>query len=705
VLVAAFAVGGLERAFHGDVRFAKGCKDTPFRLIFAIVTFGQTLTIPMPPIHYSIGADPIRPRHLKVRMEWTGSGGQTTLRLPQWRPGRYEQGNFTRNLVALQVISPSGVSPSGAMDNPRSNAPLRLTKTTASEWVLQHELDARLAIEYSYFANQPDAGACWVDPELLYVNPVHCCLYIPGQEHEPCTLQVDAGSGAGLRQVAIALPSEGEQRYAASSFHEMVDSPFLVSSKLHEIRWATEGVNFVLWIHGAEFPEGDESGRILRDFQAFCCEQILTMGSFPVDTFHFMLLALPFSFYHGVEHLRSTVLALGPQQHLWTSLYKELMGVASHELFHAWNIKSFRPDVLQTYRYEGLMFSELGYVYEGFTTYYGDLFLARCGVLNFEEYLDEVNAYLLRHTVNFGRYNHGLHESSMDTWVDGYSSLHSAPHRRVSIYAEGMLQALHLDLTLRHYSGNTLSLDDLMRFLWQEHGRNPQQGYGEAKLINWCERHLPAACDWNLYFQEHYAQAMSLEKRLGAMVRTVGCEMIVGPCEDSIKRYMGLQMLWNKGLPTVEHTVPGSPAAMAGLGPGDRWLAWQIVGHELATSVDSRPLILDQDRNAILSVPDDSSDLQAKARKILRETLVRAVGEPFASVVWHDANPDPSSLSVEAEQALAVLHANSLGHYSIAWMKGVDGIDFYNHYKITPDQKATAEQLATRAAWMASVTR
>ncbi|MBM3447416.1 MAG: M61 family peptidase, partial [Bacteroidetes bacterium] len=60
----------------------------------------------MPTIHYSIGPDPIRPRHLKVRMEWTASGGQTTLRLPQWRPGRYEQGNFTRNLVDLQVKSP-----------------------------------------------------------------------------------------------------------------------------------------------------------------------------------------------------------------------------------------------------------------------------------------------------------------------------------------------------------------------------------------------------------------------------------------------------------------------------------------------------------------------------------------------------------------------------------------------------------------------
>jgi len=89
----------------------------------------------------------------------------------------------------------------------------------------------------------------------------------------------------------------------------------------------------------------------------------------------------------------------------------------------------------------------------------------------------------------------------------------------------------------------------------------------------------------------------------------------------------------------------------------------------------------------------------------LRETLVRTVGEPSASVEWHDANPDPSSLSLGAKQALAVLHTNSLGHCSIAWMKAVDGVDFYNHYKITPDQQATAEQLATRAAWMASVTR
>ena len=654
----------------------------------------------MPQIHYSVGADPQRPRHLKVRMEWTSLGEQTALRLPQWRPGRYEQGNFTRNLVALTANYPER-----APINLESNAPIRVTKTTAYEWVLQHAVGASISVEYSYFANQPDAGSCWVDQELLYVNPVHCCLYLPGQEHEPCTLHLDIEHGTAERQVAIALTADGHNGYAASSFHELVDSPFMVSSNLHAIRWAAEGVNFVLWIHGKTFPEGDEGSRILKDFQTFCSEQILTMGSFPVDTFHFIVLALPYSFYHGVEHLRSTVLALGPHQHLWTSLYKELMGVASHELFHAWNIKSIRPSAMQPYRYEGLMFSSLGYVYEGFTTYYGDLFLVRSGVLSFEEYLEEVNAYLLRHTMNYGRFNHGLHESSVDTWVDGYSSLQSAPHRRVSIYAEGMLQALHLDLTLRYHSQNALSLDNLMRFLWQEHHRNPYQGYSEHDLIAWLERNLPAACDWSLYFEEHYAQAMSLENRLSLVLKSVGCDLVLCPCEDSIQRFLGIQMNWNKGLPTVDHTVSGSPAALGGLGPGDRWLAWQVL-HGAPTdlrAIESMPL--DAEASNILRGIEDPSILQTIARQILGEIVEAKNDSILGSNAWGNTNPDHTSLVVEYDQTLAILHVNGLGHHGITLMTGSVEVTFYNHYKITPSEQVTAEQGVNRAAWIGSVRR
>lgn len=59
----------------------------------------QTLHLPLPmmtpPIQtealYTVGLDPERPRHLRVEVQWSVDGDQTLFRLPQWRPGRYEQ--------------------------------------------------------------------------------------------------------------------------------------------------------------------------------------------------------------------------------------------------------------------------------------------------------------------------------------------------------------------------------------------------------------------------------------------------------------------------------------------------------------------------------------------------------------------------------------------------------------------------------------
>ena len=48
--------------------------------------------------------------------------------------------------------------------------------------------------------------------------------------------------------------------------------------------------------------------------------------------------------YHGVEHITSTVCALGPGYNLMKGeLYENLLGVSCHELFHAWNVKTIRP--------------------------------------------------------------------------------------------------------------------------------------------------------------------------------------------------------------------------------------------------------------------------------------------------------------------------------------------------------------------------
>ena len=122
------------------------------------------------------------------------------------------------------------------------------------------------------------------------------------------------------------------------------------------------------------------------------------------------------------------------------------------------------------YNFQGENYHETGFVTEGVTTYYGDLFLIRSGVYSFEEYLSELNKLLKRHYENEGRKNYSVVESSYDLWLDGYEP--GIPGRKVSIYNEGALAALILDLTIRLKFSNKKSLDDVMRLMWQKHGED-----------------------------------------------------------------------------------------------------------------------------------------------------------------------------------------------------------------------------------------
>ena len=74
-----------------------------------------------------------------------------------------------------------------------------------------------------------------------------------------------------------------------------------------------------------------------------------------------------------VPALTTTVITLGPSHQVFKDLYKELLGVSSHELYHVWNVKSIRPTDMLPYNFSHENYSELGYVYEGVTTYMGDL--------------------------------------------------------------------------------------------------------------------------------------------------------------------------------------------------------------------------------------------------------------------------------------------------------------------------------------------
>ena len=75
-----------------------------------------------------------------------------------------------------------------------------------------------------------------------------------------------------------------------------------------------------------------------------------------------------------------------------------------------------------------------------------------------------------------GRLKQSVAESSFDAWTRYYKQDENSPNALVSYYTKGSLVALGLDLLIRQETAGARSLDDVMRLLWQRHGRDFYQG-------------------------------------------------------------------------------------------------------------------------------------------------------------------------------------------------------------------------------------
>lgn len=514
-------------------------------------------------------------RFAKIELSVDGlDGEEVEFCLPSWRPGRYELGNFAKNIRSWKALGDDG-------------HPLPFRKKSKDVWIVSLGGSKSVKVRYDYYCAQPDAGACWIDEELVYINPIHCCLYLPERMHEPCIVHLALPEDYS---VACSLDSPSHGIFHAVDFHELVDSPWMASATLQTNSYELAGIQFHIWFHGNISPDWD---KILHDFRRFTEVQLQTMGGFPVKNYHFLVLALPFRFYHGVEHLRSTVLALGPAEKLMESpLYDDFTGVASHELFHVWNIKSIRPAEMLPYDYSVENYSRLGYVYEGVTTYYGDLFLVRCGVYSHAQYFDELNVRLQRHFDSHARFHLPVADASFDTWLDGYVS--GIPHRKTSIYDEGSLVALMTDLFIRRATSGKASLDDVMLVLYEDFGKR-KIGYSESDYIAIVER----VCGQSMsdFFVDYVYGTENYETLFVELLDEVGCDLVRKPSLKSNENKFGFRVTSEGSITRVTSVLPGSLAEHAGVGKEDEIVAVNGIKvesnlHELLSGDDGRPEVV-----------------------------------------------------------------------------------------------------------------
>ena len=505
----------------------------------------------MAQLHYHIGWNNPGTQLIDIRfVVQNNTQEKVNIQLPSWRPGRYELGNFAKNIRSFQVEDKNG-------------NPLPFQKLTKDLWSIEAGNCSEFHVIYTYYAVDLNAGSSYLDHEQLYVNPVNCCVFIPERINDSCQLELHLPDDY---QIAIDINStENKHCFAFDNFDRLADTPFIASANLLHREIHVADHTFHLWFMGDIEPDWD---RLDKDFSRFCLEQLETMGALPGKHFHFYFQILQTAFYHGVEHTYSTVCALGPGNKVFTSdFYDELLGVSSHELFHAWNVKTIRPSEMAPYNFTGENYSRLGWVYEGITTWYGDQFLLRSGVFDTKRYLVTLNDKLKRHFTSYGRFNQPVAEASFDTWLDGY--VPGIPHRKTSIYVEGSLIAFLIDSQLRERSNDSVSLDDLMRRLYDD--ARSGKSYSKESILS--HLHAISGIDFSYFYANYIEGTHDFEPELMRCFARIGLNLNMHLPFSEAEHRFGFRIQESAGQTTIAMFAPDSPAEKSGLLVGDQIIA------------------------------------------------------------------------------------------------------------------------------------
>ena len=395
------------------------------------------------------------------------------LSLPAWIPGSYMIREFARNIVRISAYSGRG------------RKPVNLTKLDKHTWQAA-PCPGPLTLEYEVYAWDLSVRAAHLDESHAFFNGSSVFLSVAGQEQVCHEVEIvrPAGPAYARWRVATALPRSGNTaaygfgRYQAASYDELIDHPVELGT-FSLIEFSACGVPHSMVITG---QHDSDMARLAADLKRVCEAQIrlfhgarATRRDVPFDRYLFLTLAVGEG-YGGLEHRASTALICARNDLPHAGLkqtsegYRTFLGLCSHEYFHAWNVKRIRPAAFTPYDLTRENYTRQLWAFEGITSYYDDLMLLRAGLISQSEYLDSLARTIRTVLRGAGRLKQPVAESSFDAWIKFYRQDENAPNAIVSYYAKGALTALCLDLLLREGSDGRVSLDDVMRRLWQRYG-------------------------------------------------------------------------------------------------------------------------------------------------------------------------------------------------------------------------------------------
>jgi len=407
-------------------------------------------------LNYTITPEPSA-QSIRVQLKLEAKGDSTEFRIPAWCPGYYVLQDYQKKISDVKVTDEKGHVL--AIQNPDSRG-----------WRVSAPAGTKLTLSYRVLGDEEGLGffAVNVRPHTVFVNGPAAFMYPDGRLLEPVKLKFDLPENW---DVATAMEPGEKGEWKADGYDELLDHPIQLG-KFERRSFTAEGIPFeAIFVSENEQyrPNMDEEAKQLSQLSR---PAIRMMDGAPFKKYFYLIHLSIGSFSGGLEHRSSTVLAVPNTSRLG------LHELATHEFFHAWNVKQIRPKALGPFDYTKKVREKDLWFSEGVTDYYAHRHSYQSGLRSADEMVQMLGDQIAELQDGKTRKSKTLEQAGLEAWENG-----SMGTGDLSYYTKGSVAGLVFDAAIRSATGGEKSLDDVMRLLFERH-RLPKPGFGENEILS-----------------------------------------------------------------------------------------------------------------------------------------------------------------------------------------------------------------------------
>lgn len=430
----------------------------------AFTVFAQT----NPNIHYTVSIpDPASHRyHVELKMSnWKKD--TLVLKMPEWMPGYYQIMNYAKAVEGLS-----------AKDDRGREVPFqRPSDNTISVVGLNSKM---LILSYDVKTSRKFVATSYVDAGHAYLVPANSFFFPEGSIDLPVTVAI-----ANTPWPAIATGLERTTKlneFSARNFDILYDCPILIGDLESLPSFSVKGVkhHFIGYKMGAF-----DKNNFIKQLEKITAAAVNIIGDIPFREYTFIAIGPGRG---GIEHLNNTTISFDGNGLNDPAAMNRMMNFLAHEYFHHYNVKRIRPFELGPFDYEKGSRTNLLWVSEGLSVYYEYLIVKRAGVAVESALFENLEGNINGHENNPGRFHQSLIQASYNTWADGpFGTQGNEPGKAISYYEKGPVVATFLDFAIRNATGNSRSLDDVMKLLYWRYYKELDRGFTDAEFQQTCD--------------------------------------------------------------------------------------------------------------------------------------------------------------------------------------------------------------------------